>query len=64
MADREARPRQQRGGPRTWIGEPPRSEPPVVDGYLLAAHERFDIVRGSLSGLVLMPFWWLFFTVV
>src|SRR4051794_22875051 len=42
---------------RPWIGEPPLLAPPELPGYRLHAHERFDFVRGSLLGLVLIPLW-------
>lgn len=48
---------------RPWIGEPPRTSPPTVDGYRLTAHLRFDMIQGSIAGLVLIPFWWIFYTV-
>ena len=44
-------------GLKPWIGEPPRTDVPDVPGYVLIAHERFDILRGSLVGTALMPFW-------
>jgi hypothetical protein len=48
---------------RPWIGEPPRTSPPVVEGYRLKAHLQFDMLQGSIGGMVLIPFWWVFFTV-
>ncbi len=49
---------------RPWIGEPPRTRPPEVAGYRLAEHQRFDMLQGSIAGMVLIPFWWVFFTVM
>jgi hypothetical protein len=49
---------------RPWIGEPPRTSPPDIAGYRLAAHQRFDMLQGSIAGMVLIPFWWVFFTVM
>jgi hypothetical protein len=49
---------------RPWIGEPPRTNPPDVDGYRLLDHLRFDMVQGSIAGMVLIPFWWVFFSVM
>ena len=48
---------------RPWIGEPPRTGPPEVDGYRLVAHQRFDMLQGSIVGMVLIPFWWVFYSV-
>jgi uncharacterized membrane protein len=48
---------------RPWIGEPPRTSPPDVAGYRLIAHQRFDMWQGSIVGMVLIPFWWVFFSV-
>jgi len=48
---------------RPWIGEPPRTHPPEVDGYRLHGHMRFDMIQGSIAGMILIPFWWFFFTV-
>lgn len=49
---------------RPWIGEPPRTSPPEVAGYRLAAHQRFDMLQGSIVGMVLIPFWLVFFSVM
>lgn len=48
---------------RPWIGEPPRTSPPEVDGYRLVAHQQFDMLQGSIVGMVLIPFWWVFYSV-
>jgi len=48
---------------RPWIGEPPRTSPPEVDGYRLLSHQRFDMLQGSIIGMVLIPFWWVLFSV-
>lgn len=48
---------------RPWIGDPPRATAPEVDGYRLLAHLRFDMVQGSIAGMVLIPFWWVFLSV-
>lgn len=42
---------------RTWFGDPPRSDPPDVPGYVLVSHERFSITSGSIVGFVLLPVW-------
>jgi len=47
---------------KTWIGEPPRTSPPEVDGYRLRSHQRFDMLRGSIGGMALIPFWWVLFS--
>ncbi len=52
-----------RGQIRPWIGDPPRTTPPDVDGYEIRSHQRFNMVQGSIAGMVLIPFWWVFFTV-
>lgn len=46
-----------------WIGEPPRTSPPDVAGYRVTSHQRFDMLQGSIVGMVLVPFWWVFFSV-
>lgn len=48
---------------RPWFGESPRTSPPEVDGYRLLSHQRFDMVQGSIVGMVLIPFWWVLFSV-
>ncbi len=48
---------------RPWIGEPPRTSPPNIAGYRLKTHQRFDMWRGSIAGMILIPFWWVFFSV-
>jgi hypothetical protein len=49
---------------RPWVGDPPRTNPPTVDGYRLKSHLRFDMLQGSIAGMVLIPFWWVFYTVM
>lgn len=49
---------------RPWFGDPPRTDPPVVSGFRLATHLRFDMISGSIVGTVLIPFWWVLFSVM
>lgn len=49
---------------KPWIGDPPRAQAPELAGYRQVAHERFDIVRGSVAGVVLLPFWAFLFVAV
>jgi hypothetical protein len=64
MAQGEAAEEKKASRIRPWIGEPPRTSPPDVAGYRLAEHQRFDMLQGSIVGMVLIPFWWVFFTVM
>ncbi|HYI14082.1 MAG TPA: DUF3267 domain-containing protein [Thermomicrobiales bacterium] len=63
MAQGEATKREKAARIRPWIGEPPRTSPPEIDGYRLNTHQRFNMLQGSIVGMVLIPFWWMFFSV-
>lgn len=64
MARGEATNIEGRGSLRPWIGEPPLTSAPNVEGYRLRSHQRFDMLQGSIAGMVLIPFWWVFYSVV
>lgn len=63
VAQRETTKIDEPGRLRTWVGEPPRTTPPEVEGYELLSHQRFDMLQGSIVGMVLIPFWWVLFSV-
>lgn len=54
----------ERGRLRPWIGDPPLTSPPDVEGYRLRSHQRFDMMHGSIAGMSAIPFWWVFVGVV
>lgn len=47
---------------RPWIGEPPHAVAPVLPGYKQIAHERLEIGKMTISGLLLIPVWAIGFT--
>jgi hypothetical protein len=42
---------------KPWIGDPPRTSAPEIPGYVLVAHERFNMGHGAIAGFVLIPVW-------
>lgn len=46
---------------RPWIGRPPATDPPPVEGYRLIRSEKLDLMRVSLLGLLLAPVWMVIF---
>jgi hypothetical protein len=40
-----------------WFGEPPHTTAPELPGYRQIAHEKLDIGRISIVGLLLIPVW-------
>ncbi|HEX5166080.1 MAG TPA: DUF3267 domain-containing protein [Thermomicrobiales bacterium] len=64
MAQPDAVKTRKQGRIRPWIGEPPREVAPEVTGYRLDSHQRFDMLQGSIAGMVLIPFWFVFFSVL
>jgi hypothetical protein len=47
---------------RPWIGEPPHLEAPVLPGYQQIAHERLEVGKLTVAGLLLIPVWAIGFT--
>lgn len=50
-------------GLKPWIGEPPHVTAPEIPGYVQVAHMRLELGRAALVGLVLIPVWFVIFTV-
>jgi len=47
---------------RPWIGEPPHAVAPELPGYEQIAHEKLEIGKMTLTGLVMIPVWAFGFT--
>lgn len=43
---------------RPWIGDPPRTEPPELLGYVELSRERLNMGPLTVLGFVLIPVWW------
>lgn len=43
---------------RPWIGDPPRTEPPSLPGYVELSRERLNMGPLTVVGFVLIPLWW------
>lgn len=42
---------------KPWIGVPPHTSPPQLPGYRQVSHEKIDIGKLSVIGLILIPVW-------
>ncbi len=53
-----------RAGIRPWIGDPPRTAPPDLPGYVQLHREQLGMGPLTIVGFVLIPVWWFIFVML